>query len=147
MPAIDPTPAIQYYGEKVGTEARLPVQTLDQRDFLKLLVAQMTSQDPLNPKTDIEMIPQLVSFSTLAQSQSMQADIASLRAQQEVLQANSLLGRTVHIKDADDSTIMGRVDAVSMQEGTPKLVVNGAAYGLSQVIGIIPAVSDTAAHP
>ena len=68
MPTIDPTPAITYYGENVGTEARLPAQTLDQEAFLKLLVAQMTSQDPLNPKTDIEMIPQLVSFSTLAQS-------------------------------------------------------------------------------
>ncbi len=143
MPAIDPTPAITYYGDKVGTDARLPTKSLDQQDFLKLLVAQMTSQDPLNPKTDLEMIPQLVSFSTLAQSQSMQADIASLRSQQEILQANSLLGRTVVIKDSDDSTIMGRVDAVSMQEGTPKLMVNGKGYGLGQLLSFTPTAETT----
>jgi len=147
MPAIDPTPPITYYGDKVGTEARLPAKSLDQQDFLKLLVAQMTSQDPLNPKNDIEMIPQLVSFSTLAQSQSMQADIASLRAQQEVLQANSLLGRTVYIKESDDSTIMGRVDAVSMEEGTPKLVVNGQGYELSQLLGITPTPANATPQP
>ena len=138
MPTIDPTPAITYYGDKVGTEARLPVQTLNQEDFLKLLVAQMTSQDPLNPQTDMEMIPQLVSFSTLAQSQSMQQDIASLRSQQQVLQANSLLGRTVQLTEGSDQTITGVVDAVFMQEGTPKLVVNGAAYDLSQLLSITP---------
>jgi flagellar basal-body rod modification protein FlgD len=142
MPTIDPTPAINYYGEKVGTEARLPAQTLDQEAFLKLLVAQMTSQDPLNPKTDIEMIPQLVSFSTLAQSQSMQEDIASLRAQQQVLQANSLLGRTVQLSEGSDQLTTGVVDAVYMQEGTPKLVVNGAAYDLSQLLSITPTAAD-----
>jgi len=138
MPTVDPTAAVTYYGEQTGTEARLPVQTLDQEAFLKLLVAQMTSQDPLNPKTDIEMIPQLVSFSTLAQSQSMQQDIATLRTQQEVVQANSLLGRTVQLTDGSDKTITGVVDAVSMQEGTPKLVVKGAAYDLSQLLSITP---------
>jgi flagellar basal-body rod modification protein FlgD len=147
MPTIDPAAAVTFYGENTSTEARLPVQTLDQEDFLKLLVAQMTSQDPLNPKTDIEMIPQLVSFSTLAQSQSMQADIASLRAQQAVLQANSLLGRTVYLKDTDDSTIMGRVDAVSMQEGTPQLVVNGQGYGMDRLLGIIPTPAGDSAQP
>jgi flagellar basal-body rod modification protein FlgD len=138
MSTIAPTPSITYYGEKVGTEARLPVQTLDQKDFLKLLVAQMTSQDPLNPKTDIEMIPQLVSFSTLAQSQSMQADIASLRSQQQVLQANSLLGRTVQLTDENDQPVSGVVDAVLMKEGTPQLVVNGKSYDLSQLLSITP---------
>jgi flagellar basal-body rod modification protein FlgD len=138
MPTIDPTPAVSFFAENVGTQARLPVQALNQEDFLKLLVAQMTSQDPLNPKTDIEMIPQLVSFSTLAQSQSMQQDIASLRSQQQVVQANSLLGRTVQLKEGDDQTIKGVVDAVFMQEGTPKLVVNGAAYDLSQLLSITP---------
>jgi len=142
--AIDPTSAVTFYGEKQGTEARLPVQTLDQEDFLKLLVAQMTSQDPLNPKTDLEMIPQMVSFTTLAQSQSMQADIASLRAQQEVVQANSLLGRTVYLKDTDDSTITGRVDAVSMQEGTPKLVVNGREFEMNRLLGITTPAETTA---
>ena len=89
--AVDSITLVTYYGEHSGTEARLPSKVLTQNDFLKLLVAQMTQQDPLNPKTDLEMIPQMVSFSELEQSKSMQNDIALLRTEQQLLQANSLL--------------------------------------------------------
>lgn len=122
---------------------RLPTQTLDQEDFLKLLVAQMVSQDPLNPKSDIEMIPQMVSFSQLAQSSSMQTDIAQMRAEQELLRANSLLGRTVEVKDAQDAHILGEVTAVQMVEGTPKLAVNGQLYELGQLLSVKPTVAAT----
>jgi flagellar basal-body rod modification protein FlgD len=138
----DPTPGVTYYGERTGTEARLPVQTLDQDDFLQLLVAQMTSQDPLNPKADLEMIPQMAQFTALEQSKAMQADIALLRAEQQVLQANALLGRTVEIFDPRGATpVVGVVDAVQLVEGTPKLVVHGQPYDLALVAGIRQAVA------
>lgn len=136
--SVDPTSAVTWYGDKTGTTARLPVQTLDENDFLKLLVAQMTSQDPLNPKTDIEMIPQMVQFTTLEQSKAMQSDIAKLRSDQQLLQANSLIGRTVQLQDENGTKVNGQVTAVQMQEGTPKLVVNGHNYDLSTVLSIAP---------
>lgn len=117
---------------------RVPTKALTQNDFLKLLVAQMTQQDPLNPKSDIEMIPQMVSFTQLEQSKNMQSDIASLRSQQEILQANSLLGRTVEIQDESKARITGPVTAVQMEAGTPKLVVNGVSYRLADLIRITP---------
>jgi flagellar basal-body rod modification protein FlgD len=117
---------------------RMPTKALDQQDFLKLLVAQITTQDPLNPKSDIEMIPQMVSFSTLAQSQSMQSDIALLRTEQATLRASALLGLTVQLQADSQTQVVGTVSAVQMVEGTPKLVVNGHAYGLEQVISVMP---------
>src|SRR5688572_28439393 len=104
------TPVTPYFGQ-TASESRIPVKTLDQQDFLKLLVAQMTQQDPLNPKSDLEMIPQMVSFTTLEQSKSMQTDIAQLRAEQQMLQANSLLGRTVEIQDESKARFTGQVTA------------------------------------
>jgi flagellar hook assembly protein FlgD len=85
------------------------------------------------------MIPQMVSFTQLEQSKSMQADIASLRAEQRLLQANSLLGRTVAIQDGTTAGVTGQVTAVQMEEGTPKLVVNGHRYDLSNLLSIMPA--------
>ena len=131
--SINPVP---YYGQQTDTLARIPSKSLTQNDFLKLLVAQMTQQDPLNAKSDIEMIPQMVSFTELEQSKSMQADIASLRSEQRLLQANSLLGRTVDIQDGSAAGITGQVTAVHLEEGTPKLVVNGKRYDLSSVLSI-----------
>ena len=143
-PAIASTATLPYAYDESGKQSGIPQQTLDQKAFLKLLVAQMTQQDPLNPKSDIEMIPQMVSFSTLAQSQSMQKDIAALRGQQSVLQANSFLGRTVEISGANGIHVIGSVSAVQMVEGTPKLTVNGQNYDLSQVLNIRPTETPTA---
>jgi flagellar basal-body rod modification protein FlgD len=136
--AVDSIPSVTAYPGQTAPEGRIPTKTLNQQDFLKLLVAQMTQQDPLNPKSDLEMIPQMVSFTTLEQSKSMQTDIAQLRAEQQLLQANSLLGRTVEIQDESKARFTGPVTAVQLEEGTPKLVVNGKRYDLSQLVSIRP---------
>jgi flagellar basal-body rod modification protein FlgD len=119
--------------------SRVPVRTLTQDDFLKLLVAQLTSQDPLNPREDTEFIAQMAQFSALEQSKSMQSDIARLRAEQELLQANGLLGRTVALLLDDETVTTGTVSAVDVVEGTPKLVVNGLAYELDRLLTITQA--------
>ena len=137
MAAESVAPVTFIPGTRVSQD-RVPAKSLTQNDFLKLLVAQMTQQDPLNPKSDLEMIPQMVSFTQLEQSKNMQADIASLRSQQEILQASSLLGRTVEIQDESEAVISGTVTAVQMEEGTPKLVVNGSKHGLGDLLSIRP---------
>jgi flagellar basal-body rod modification protein FlgD len=140
--ATDSIAPVSFVPGTLVPENRTPVKTLDQQDFIKLLVAQMTQQDPLNPKTDLEMIPQMVSFTQLEQSKSMQSDIASLRADQRLLQANSLLGRTVEIQEGTTARVTGPVTAVQMEEGTPKLVVNGLRYDLSDLLSIKPAATN-----
>ena len=115
---------------------RIPIQTLGQADFLKLLVTQMTSQDPMNPQKDTDFIAQMAQFSALEQSKTMQADIAGLRNQQQLLQANALLGQTVGLQVNPDTTATGVVSAVQIVAGTPKLLVGGNSYDLSQVLTI-----------
>lgn len=108
---------------------RVPVRTLNQDDFLKLLVAQLTSQDPLNPQSDTQFIAQMAQFSALEQSKSMQSDIAQL-------QANGMIGRLVELQDPDGSLFSGTVDAIRIDAGKPYIVVNGHAYELSAVRSI-----------
>ena len=115
------------------TQTRTPVQTLGQDDFLKLLITQLTTQDPLSPKTDADFIAQMATFSSLEQAKATQAEIAQLRADQQLLQAQSLLGRTVTIRTGETTPISGLVSAVLIEAGTPKLVVDGQAYPLDRV--------------
>ena len=117
---------------------RIPIQTLGQNDFLKLLVTQMTSQDPMNPQKDTEFIAQMAQFSALEQSKTMQADMAQLRAQQQILQATALLGQTVELQVNTGTAISGVVSAVQIDAGTPSLVVGGTSYDLSQLVKIKP---------
>jgi len=48
-----------------------PNNQLDKNSFLKLLVAQLRYQDPLNPMNDQEFIGQMAQFSTLEQMQNL----------------------------------------------------------------------------
>jgi flagellar basal-body rod modification protein FlgD len=118
--------------------SRIPVQTLGEDDFLKLLTTQMSSQDPLNPQTDTQFIAQMAQFSALEQSKTMEADMANMQASQQLTQANSMLGKTVSLQDNQGLTTQGTVSAVQIQAGTPKLIVNGQSYDLSQVLSITP---------
>jgi flagellar basal-body rod modification protein FlgD len=116
--------------------SRIPTQTLDQQDFMNLLVTQLKSQDPLNPQQDTQFIAQMAQFSTLEQSKSMQSDMAQLRSDQQVTQANGLIGRTVEVQTGKDTTTQGIVSGVDMAAGTPKILVNGEEYGLDQLVAI-----------
>ena len=128
---VEATTPVTYYGQLSGPEARMPQRTLGQQDFLKLLVAQMTQQDPLNPKADMDFIAQMAQFTSLEQSRSMQSSMA-------LLEANSLLGRTVSLEH-EGQTVTGVVSAVQIEEGTPQIVVGGQKYELKQVLGLEPA--------
>ncbi|HEX3798058.1 MAG TPA: flagellar hook capping FlgD N-terminal domain-containing protein [Verrucomicrobiae bacterium] len=113
-------------------------QTLNQADFLKLLVTQMTSQDPLNPQSDTAFAAQLAQFSALQQTQTMSTDVQGL-------QANSLIGRTVSVVSSTNNSqsSTGVVTGVQYNSGDPQILVNGQGYDLTQLSSILPATTTT----
>ena len=117
-------------------QSTLPAQMLNQNDFLKLLVAQLSAQDPMNPVSNTDFAAQMAQFSTLQATQTMQTNLAGLESSQAVLQANSLLGRTVQVQSASGVSASGVVSAVTIQAGTPSIVVNGQPYNLSSVLSV-----------
>ena len=123
-------------GASTGSTSRMPIQTLGQEDFLKLLVAQLSAQDPMNPQKDTEFIAQMAQFSSLEQSRAMQSGITGLRSDQQILQANSMIGRTVTLQNNSGTAVTGVVTGVNLQSETPQVIVNGEAHPLSQLIGV-----------
>ena len=123
--------------------SRIPTQTLNQQDFLTLLVKQMTSQDPLNPQKDTDFIAQMAQFTSLEQTKTMQADIAALRDSQSVLQAATLIGTTVTVQSDKTTTVQGVVSAVTISDGKPKIIVNDKQYDLSQLVQVSPTPTTT----
>jgi len=112
--------------------------TLNQQDFLQLLVTQMTSQDPLNPQSDTDFAAQLAQFSSLQESTTMAGSMSNM-------QANSLIGATVSVASSSNSNqeTSGIVSAVENNNGTPEIQVNGQLYGLSQILTVAPAAAST----
>jgi flagellar basal-body rod modification protein FlgD len=115
---------------------RVPMKTLGQDDFLKLLVVQMRNQDPLKPVSDTEFIAQLAQFSNLEQTKQMSGDIAELRQSSAFAQAAALMGRQVRLLSGNDTFTNGFVTELEVMEGEVSLIVNGKAYELGQVVAV-----------
>lgn len=93
--------------------------------LLKIILTQLTYQDPLKPLDNTEFVSQLAQFSQLQQTQSLNDQISSLLSAQSATQATSLLGRTVDIA-AQGSTLSGTVSAVAFTSGQPTITIRTA---------------------
>jgi flagellar basal-body rod modification protein FlgD len=118
-----------------------PNQTLNQNDFLQLLVAQMENQDPMNPESDTDMASQMAQFTSLTETSNMSSSLSDM-------QANSLIGSNVTVKESNsESTTSGVVTSVvsgsESSDGTPQIMINGTAYDLSQILSVTPATSSS----
>jgi flagellar basal-body rod modification protein FlgD len=116
----------------------MPVRKLDQDDFIKILVAQLTSQDPMNPQKDTEFVGQMAQFSALESTKSMQSEIQTLRA-------NSMIGQTVEV-NSKDATITGEVTGVISVKGEPKIMIDDNVYSLSDVVRVERTVAAPASN-
>ena len=115
-------------------------QTLTQNDFMQLLVAQMENQDPMNPQSDTDMAAQMAQFTSLTQSSAMASSLS-------MMQANSLIGSTVTIQVDSQNTTSGVVQGVTMDNGTPQVVVNNTPYGVSQIVTVTPPAATQTSTP
>jgi len=131
--------------------AALPSRTQTDKDmFLKLLVAQLTHQDPLNPVEDKEFIAQLAQFTQVEEMQNIRHAVEGLTATmavQQVSNAASLMGHLVLAK-GDNITVRTNANGVSeahdinprdpMQEGWFPIFFkpqNDIATGIMNIVG------------
>jgi flagellar basal-body rod modification protein FlgD len=98
---------------------------LGKDDFLKLMVAQLQHQDPMNPMQDSDMMGQMASFSTLEQITNMAAANQTIASNLTSTGAIGLLGRTVTYTDSEDISHTGVVTKVTTAGGSPSLTVAG----------------------
>lgn len=114
-----------------GTPIVYGNQTADTNMFLKLLVAQMTNQDPFASDQDpTKYVTQLAQFSQLEQMQQFNASMKSLSAVNNGILVNSALSTATTMigKEADFyeidtqtgsvNTITGVVQSVYVEEGS-----------------------------
>ena len=106
-------------------------QNLGKDDFLKILLTQLSHQDPSAPMQDRDFIAQMAQFSSLEQMTNMAADFAKMARLLKVSEASGALGKSVEL-NLDDETVQGVVQAITRDE-TPQILVNGRYYNWDQV--------------
>lgn len=91
-------------------------------DLLRIVLTQLTYQDPLKPMENFEFVSQLAQFSQIQQTQTMSDRVLSLLQAEATNQATNVLGRIVDVP-AGPATLSGRVTAISFQSGGPRLTI------------------------
>jgi flagellar basal-body rod modification protein FlgD len=83
---------------------------LGQEAFLKLLVAQLQNQDPLNPQENYEFVAQLAQFSSLEQSIGINDRLDALALQNQGMQNSQIVGLV-----GKEATVKGDIVTLSGQ--------------------------------
>lgn len=132
------------YEDPALIAAATPKKTmLGQEDFLKLLAVQFQSQDPMKPMEDTAFIAQMAQFTALDQSKSLLTEMKQLGASQDIVTANSYIGRHVTLDAGDDALVSGEVTGLELTDGQPRLIVGDRTYSLSAVLLVEPAKATT----
>lgn len=115
----------------LAVNGRTPKTELGKDDFLKLLIAQLSHQDPTAPMQDTQFIAQMAQFSSLEQMTNMSTSFSKLTSLLTGSDAAGAVGKKVDI-EMGEATISGSIMASTRGE-YPLVLVNGEWYDWSSV--------------
>lgn len=104
--------------------------TISQEEFIRLFLAQLQFQDPLEPVDNREFLAQLAQFSSLEQSRQTSENTNTLLSMNAVTQALSLLNKQVDVQGLG-APLAGTVIAVQFTPSGPQLSVRDASGQVS----------------
>jgi len=110
-PAAAPTTA-------PSTNPQNPSAALGQNDFLKLMIAQLQAQDPLQPSNTNEYVSELAQFTQVEQT-------TNLANASELSGAVQLIGRTVSYNNGRGEVASGTVQGVQSSANGTTVTIEG----------------------
>lgn len=126
------TTGVSSTGQAVPSDTSVtnPASMMGEDDFLKLLVAQLQYQDPMNPTDNNQFMQQQAQFATVEGINNLQKTMSAMQAQQQV----ALIGKQVSYPKSDGSLATGVVSAVNTDsDGTVTVTVDGESVDPSTI--------------
>lgn len=108
-------------------------------DFLNLLITELQNQDPLNPTDNDKILQQISSIRNIQSTTQLNDTLQSVLVGQSLGSASNMIDRLVHGLTEDGKDVYGKVEGVSVVDGTPKVIVDEHALDLKNIREILPA--------
>ncbi|MGC3998552.1 MAG: flagellar hook capping FlgD N-terminal domain-containing protein [Anaeromyxobacter sp.] len=106
----------------IGSTTTTASNSLSMQDFLKVLLTQLSYQDPLKPMDNEQFMAQMAQFTTLQQTQELNTKLTQLLTNQASLQSVGLIGRTVDLTTAS-GPMTGTVTGLVLSGQSPQVSV------------------------
>jgi flagellar basal-body rod modification protein FlgD len=110
-------------GVSASQNTNLQVAAVNQQDFLRILVTQLSFQDPLKPIDNQAFIAQIAQFTALEQTRQLNDGVNTLLNIQSTTQSIDLIGKTVEVATQTGERVVGKVSTLTFVQGQPRLVV------------------------
>ena len=122
-----------------GTVAKTPSDQMGKDTFLKLLVAQLKYQNPLEPTDSAQFMAQTAQFTVVEKLDALTKTNAELLSTNRALGASSLLGQTVVAAGPNGDDVAKKVTGVRFDVAGPVLLTGDTEVSLAAVKEVRPA--------
>ncbi len=118
---------------KAGASA---ANALDSAQFMQILMAQLTHQNPLEPMNNNEMMSQFSQLNSLQELRDIHTTMDKVSVSNQTAYLASLIGKTVKVNRPDGKFLEGVVDGVLAGKDNPQLRIGTEIVDLSDVLEI-----------
>jgi flagellar basal-body rod modification protein FlgD len=129
-------------GTSSASDSLSSATSVDKDMFLKLMVAQLKNQDPLNPTDSSQFLAQTAQFTSLEKLTTVADQTQQALSAQLAFGASGLVGRTVGYIDANGASATGAVSSVRFTSNGPMLQISGSDVPLSNVNSVTTVGTD-----
>ena len=109
------------------------INDIDLGTFLRLMIAELQNQDPLNPLDNKDMLAQICQIREVGATDQLTKTLQGVLLGQNITSATNLIGADVDAVSDDNQRVSGIVSRVSLENGQPKLHVDLLAHGVPSI--------------
>ncbi|MEF3304819.1 flagellar hook capping FlgD N-terminal domain-containing protein [Paenibacillus sp. GYB003] len=127
-----------YYYKNGVEKQKTGSSSLGKDEFLKILVTQLSNQDPTQPLQDKEFIAQMATFTSVEQLTNMAGEMKLLR--QSIGFSSALIGKTIGWtkvdSNGDEQNMSGVVESIKLKDNKQFALVGENEVPVDQITEI-----------
>jgi len=142
------SPSLTAATSPVPAESPNPFAELGSTEFVRILVEELSNQDPFEPNDSAAILEQLSSLRSIESDLSLQNQLENLVLQNSIGQAGALIGREVQGLSTSNEVVSGVVTSVRVVDGQTEVQLdNGQGLPLERITEIAEVPTPAAVIP
>ena len=111
------------------------MQDLNMDEFLKMMIAELQNQDPMNPTDNAQILEQIGQIREITSNDTLTSTLEAAFLGQNLATATSMMGEWVVATSEDDGQVLaaGQVTQISIEDGIPTLQVGSKPLALDDI--------------
>lgn len=111
---------------------------LTSQDFTKIIISELSNQDPLSPSDTNALLQQLSTIRSIQSDIDLSDKLKSLVTENQLASASNMIGKVVGGLDEDNYRVIGQANSVSKtKDGVFLNLSNGSRVNMNNIDGVI----------